>query len=263
VLAPRPAGVSELGHGVHALSSLVDLARPVSWVAADVRGFDASNCYLILEGAEAHLLDTGFRAHGEALIAQIGCLISVDVPLHVTATRVEPDCLGNLDLVADGFRVVRVSSQSNVIPFDYLGPLSGRYPGVIINNGLHPGDMVEVAGRLFEAVEPAVRTLPTLWYFDHGSSVLFTSDFFGHLRQTPAADEGGAVRAHLMAKFDWLANADTSSLVSRLDSTFERFDVTAIAPGHGSVISGRDQVAKAYQLTRDAMVALGIQGTAA
>jgi flavorubredoxin len=257
--------VSDLGHGVFALSSQVDLARPVSWVAADVRGFDPSNCYLILHGKEAHLFDTGLRAHGPALVAQLASLITADVPLHVTATRVEPDCLGSLDIVADHFHVVRVSSQSNVIPFDYLGPLSGRYPGVVINNGLHPGDAVVVGGRRFEAVEPAVRTLPTLWYFDETSGVLFTSDFFGHLH-LPAlsvADETSRVTAHLLAKFDWLAGADTSSPVARLDSAFNRFEVTAIAPGHGRWIVGKPEARHAYELTRAALVALRASGAAA
>lgn len=260
---PRPSGITDLGHGVHALSSMVDLRQAVSWVPPDVEGFDPSNCYLVLEAKEAHLVDTGLRAHGEFLIRQLSSLIGRDVPLHVTATRVEPDCLGSLDMVADGFRVVRVSSQSNVIPFNYLGPLSDRYPGVVINNGLHPGDTVVVGGRTFEAVEPAVRTLPTLWYFDHGSGVLFTSDFFGHLHVSPGdgaqppADEESAVKAHLLAKFDWLKEADTSTLVTRLDSIFKRLAVTAIAPGHGCVISGAAAVHRAYELTRAALVGLG------
>jgi flavorubredoxin len=260
---PRRAGVTALGHGIHALTNLVDLAQPVSWVAPSVKGFDPSNCYLVLAGEEAHLVDTGFRAHGEALVAQLSSLVGRDVPLHVTATRVEPDCLGSLEAVADHFRVVRVSSQSNVIPFDYLGPLSDKYPRAVINNGLHPGDVISVEGRRFEAVEPAVRTLPTLWYFDHASGVLFTSDFFGHLQLVPGdgsmapAGELSSVRAHLLAKFDWLAQADTSSLVAKLDSIFKRFAVTAIAPGHGRVIAGPADVQKVYELTRTALVALG------
>jgi flavorubredoxin len=262
----RPSEVTDLGHGVHALSTMVDLRQPVSWVPPDVEGFDPSNCYLVVEGDEAHLVDTGLRAHGEALIAQLSSLIGGDVKLHVTATRVEPDCLGSLDMVADRFRVVRVSSQSNVIPFNYLGPLADRYPGVVINNGIHPGDVIVVEGRRFEAVEPAVRTLPTLWYFDHDSGVLFTSDFFGHRHvkqgsnmDAPVNEEPdeSAVRAHVLAKFDWLKQADTSSLVTRLDSIFKRLAVTAIAPGHGCVISGDAEVQEAYELTRAALVGLG------
>lgn len=263
------AGVADLGHGVYALSSLVDLARPVSWVAPDVQGYDPSNCYLILQGNEAHLLDTGLRAHGPTLMAQLSSLVGGDVALHVTATRVEPDCLGNLDTVADQFRVVRVSSQSNVIPFDYLGPLSGRYPGVVINNGLHPGDVISVEGRQLEAVEPAVRTLPTLWYFDQTSGVLFTSDFFGHLHVAADndlqrdADEESSVRAHLLAKFDWLAQSDTTSLVARLDAVFDRLHITTIAPGHGRWIAGSSEVRHAFEITREALVSLSTSGAAA
>jgi flavorubredoxin len=266
---PRITGVTDLGHGIHGLTCLVDLTHPVSWVAPEVNGFDPSNCYLIIQREEAHLIDTGLRAHGPALIAQLSTLISADVPLHVTATRVEPDSLGSLDMVADNFRVVRVSSQSNVIPFNYLGPLSSQYPGAVINNGLHPGDVVSVEGRHFEAVEPAVRTLPTLWYFDHGAGVLFTSDFFGHLHVNAGntvqtiADERSAVRGQLLAKFDWLAKSDTSTLVARLDTTFNRFEIKAIAPGHGHWIVGVSDVRHAYELTRRELVSLSVAGAAA
>jgi flavorubredoxin len=265
----RPAGVTDLGQGTYALTSLVDLAHTVSWVAPEVNGFDPSNCYLVVQGDEAHLLDTGLRAHGTELIEQLTALITPDIALHVTATRVEPDSLGSLDMVADHFRVVRVSSQSNVIPFNYLGPLSGKYPGVTINNGLHPGDLVSVAGRHFEAVEPAVRTLPTLWYFDQTSGVLFTSDFFGHLHVNAnnevqrVGDERAAVRAQLLAKFDWLAHSDTSTLVARLDSIFNRLPITAITPGHGHWIAGNSDVRRAYEVTRAELVSLSAKSAVA
>jgi flavorubredoxin len=261
--------VTDLGHGIYALTNLVDLAHPVSWVAPEVKGFDPSNCYLVVQRGEAHLVDTGLRAHGSALIAQLSALIAPDVALHVTATRVEPDSLGSLDMVSDQFHVVRVSSQSNVVPFNYLGPLAGKYPDVVINNGLHPGDVISVGGRHFEAVEPAVRTLPTLWYFDPTSGVLFTSDFFGHLHVNAGNevqlgnDEKLAVRAHLLAKFDWLAHSDTSTLVARLDSVFNRLSVTTIAPAHGHWIAGASDVQHAYQLTRAALVSMSARGAVA
>ena len=260
------ARVQELAAGVYALSGLVDLeATPVSWVPPGVRGFDPATCYLLLDGGEAHLIDTGMRAHGPRLVEQLAGLIAPSTPLHVALTRVEPDSLGNLDTIADRHHVVRVSSQSNVIPFDYLGPLSARYPDTAINNGLLPGDVVTWAGgRRLLVLEPAVRTLPTLWLLDEPTGTLFTSDCFGATQVagdwTPMADGGvEGARRHLLAKFDWLAMADTSAPVARLDRLVATHDVSAIGPAHGLWATGADAVRGTFATTRAALVAARVR----
>ena len=251
--------MAEIRPGVFALSNLVDLRRPVSWVPAGARGFDPSNCYLLLAAGEAQLVDTGLRAHAASLVGQIAEVIAADVPLHVALTRVEPDCLGGLLQVAERFRVVSVASQSNVIPFDYIGPFSGRFPGVEIVNGLHPGDALTAGGRRLLVVEPAVRTLPTLWYHDEATGTLFSSDFFSEQRiedetawrSSPVSV--AATRRHLLAKFDWLEMADTSQAVGRLDSVFERLEVTGLAPGHGLWTTGTEAVGERRRTVRRAL----------
>jgi flavorubredoxin len=260
------AGSTELAPGVTALTQLVDLAQPLSWVEAGARGFDPSNCYLIRSGAVATLIDTGVAANGGSLLDRLRRLIPPDTALTVTLTRVEPDCLGNLLALARAFKVVRVCSQSNVIPFDYIGPYSAEFPGVDIVNGLHPGDTVPVDGdRSLVVVEPAVRTLPTLWYFDEQSGTLFTSDFFGEDRPGSAKKlSGGAVgveaaRRHVLAKFDWLSVADTSAALGRLDRVFETLPVKAIAPGHGLWVRGEDAVRERYGVVREAIRTAGAE----
>lgn len=258
--------IAEIAPSVFALSTLVDLSLPVSWVPAGTTGYDPATCYLLRddEHGEAHLVDTGLRAHAESLAGQLAELIGPETPLHVALTRVEPDSLGNVDVLADRFRVVRVSSQSNVIPFDYLGPLSSRYPDIEINNGLLPGDEIAWAGggRRLLVLEPAVRTLPTLWYLDEPTGTLFTSDFFGHVQVdagwTPHPDAGsGGVRRHLLAKFDWLAMADTSAAAGRMDRLAERDDVRVLAPGHGLWVTDAGQVRRTIAVTREALVLAG------
>jgi glyoxylase-like metal-dependent hydrolase (beta-lactamase superfamily II) len=250
--------VAELAPGVFALSSLLDLARPLSWVDPGETGHDPCTCYLLLGGGAAHLVDTGPRAVGEPLARQLAELITPRTPLDVTLTRVEPDSLGNLDVIADRFRVVRVSSQSNVIPFDYLGPLSARYPGTAINNGVLPGDVVEWAGgRRLVAIEPAVRTLPTMWYLDEPTGTLLTSDFFGDVHVdadwTPRTPDVERARRHLLAKFDWLAMADTSAAVARLDRIAAMPGLRAVAPAHGLWTIGETAVGELLSRTRRAL----------
>lgn len=258
------ASSSVIADGVTTMSSLVDLAQPLSWVEPEARGYDPSNCYLIGAGGAATLIDTGVQAQAESLLDRLGDLIAAATPLTVVLTRVEPDCLGGLLAIARRFNVVRVCSQSNVIPFDYLGPFSGEFPKVEIVNGLHPGDQVPVAeDRALVAVEPAVRTLPTLWYFDAVSGTLFTSDFFGEGRPHDLGRmEGGrvdpaTVRRHLLAKFDWLAIADTTAAIGRLDRVFETLQVQVLAPGHGLWVRGVEEVRGRYELVREALRTVG------
>jgi len=249
---------------VTAVTQLVDLVSPLSWVEPSAVGFDPCNSYLIQSGGAATLIDTGVAAGGDSLLDQIGGLISPATALTVTLTRVEPDCLGNLLALARRFLLVRVCSQSNVIPFDYIGPYSGDFPGVEIVNGLHPGDTVSLdGGRHLLVVEPAVRTLPTLWYFDAVSGTLFCSDFFGEDRPRVAGSlSGGDVdvdtaRRHLLAKFDWLSVADTTAALMRLDRVFEALPVKAIAPGHGLWICGEEAVRQRYRTVREALRTIG------
>jgi glyoxylase-like metal-dependent hydrolase (beta-lactamase superfamily II) len=232
----------------------------VSWVDANARGYDPSNCYLVLESDAALLVDTGLHVHEQALLRQLAEILPEGMPLGIALTRVEPDCLGNLIAVAERFNVTRLASQSNVIPFDYLGPFSHRFPGVEIVNGLHPGDQVPVTGdRRLAVVEPAVRTLPTLWYWDEGSGTLFCSDFFGEDRPLQAHDSVGgqvsvrAARSHLLAKFDWIGIADTSAALVRLDRIFETLPVSVLAPGHGMWVVGRQSVLDRYRTVRAAL----------
>jgi glyoxylase-like metal-dependent hydrolase (beta-lactamase superfamily II) len=252
----------EIAPGVMSLSNAVSLVKSLSWVEPGAKGFDPSNCYLLLSAGAALLVDTGLRVHRDSLLDQIAAFVSSQTPLAIALTRVEPDCLGNLIEIAERFNVIRVSSQSNVIPFDYLGPFSGRFPGVEIVNGLHPGDKVPVGpDRSLVVVEPVVRTLPTLWFFDAMTGTLFCSDFFGEDRLQKPDDWGehpvtaATARDHMLAKFDWIAIADTSTAISRLDSLFDNFPVEVLAPGHGLWTKGAAAVRERYGLVRRALEA--------
>ena len=256
--------VREIAPGTFAISDLVDLREPVSWAAPGTAAFDPSTCYLVLARADALLIDTGLRAHGAAIGDRLAALLPAGTRLWLTMTRVEPDALGNVDVLAERFRFAGISSQTNVIPLDYIGPLSGRYPDVAITNGLLPGDRVPFGERELLVVEPAVRTLPTLWYYDQVTRTLFTSDFFGGAfveesdAWTPSpAPDIAATRAHLLAKFDWLAIADTSSAVARLRGVRDGFEIDVIAPGHGLWTVGRKAVEHRIEVTLAALESLG------
>jgi flavorubredoxin len=258
------ARTAEIADGIFALGNLVDLRRPLSWIPGGVTGFDPSSCYLVLGDGWPLLVDTGFRTHQAELLDQVRRLVHPGERLDVALTRVEPDCLGNLKAICDEVGVARISSQSNVIPLDYLGPYSQDYPDVVINNGLLPGDEIRLADdRCLEVVQPPVRTLPTLWLFDKRTGVMFTSDFFGDVQvlngnwMPQHEGEMEHARNHMLAKFDWLGIADVSEPLARLRAIFDERDVQAIAPGHGLWTVGAGAVRERVALTTLALESIG------
>lgn len=114
-------------------------------------------------------------------------------------------------------------------------------------------------GRDVEVIQPVLHLLPTSWLFDHATGTLFTSDSFGHLRlgpseSEPAADERVArqddatnedMTEHLFTKYEWLRRLqDPEYIATGVARVFETYDVKTIAPTHGRVIQGVDQVQK-------------------
>src|SRR5690606_12144813 len=88
---------------------------------------------------------------------------------------------------------------------------------------------------------------------DEMNSVLFSSDYLGvELIQSPDAPfvrdtldgqpDVAAVRAGILAKFSWVAHADTDVLSSRWDTFFAATKPKVIAPSQGLVVMGRDIV---------------------
>lgn len=255
--------IEEVGENVFALSQLVDLSRPVSWVAPGVGGYSPSTAYLIRDGDESVLLDTGVAAQRNALIAQVKHLLPRSHRLAVCLTRNEPDCVGNLHALVNAFRVTRIISRTPSHPLDYAGPFSYAYPHIAFDNRLRDGELIELGGRpRLKVLDGAVRTLITKWFYDAPTGALFTSDFFTHTlvsadwipKPHPSPEQ---LQAHLGAKFDWLWLADTTRPIERLDAVMADNAVTALLPQHGLWIVGHQDVQTAYRETRDAVSAMG------
>ena len=98
--------------------------------------------------------------------------------------------------------------------------------------------------------------------------MLFTSDSFGHVPYAspdtpPCCTEDDdettyeAVRDHLLAKFDWVALADTAPIAAQLRDSFETREIDAIAPSYGRPIVGARTVRRHYELMQQLSSRLG------
>jgi flavorubredoxin len=131
-----------------------------------------------------------------------------------------------------------------------------------------PGTSIDFGpGRQIKIFDAPLRMLAAAWLHDPQTGVLFTSDSFGHVHLAReddpiVVDEAhdrttlDDVRAHLLTKFDWLAQAETQETLAALQAVFEAVEVTGIAPGHGCVLMGDRVVARHRQLMADVLCAI-------
>lgn len=109
------------------------------------------------------------------------------------------------------------------------------------------GEVLEVAGRAFEFIDPPLADRShTSWIYDRASGGLYTADGFGcHHRpgqcDWTAADfpDGigtGALHRYHRYALSWLRYVDPERLRSAVRDVFDRHDVAFVAPIHGSPV---------------------------
>jgi hypothetical protein len=260
---------------LYLLGATVPLDGRVSWAPTRPGRFQALNCYLLREGDETLLIDTGVRALWPAISAQLRSLLEPKSRLKVFITRPELDSVGNLPLLRELYSIdeTDVMAGGSDNPFDFFDAAAARGTG---SGGPSPGAatsthcVLRTTGfdlgpdRPVRVVVPKLRFLPTYWLFDFASHTLFTSDVFTHVDQDTAAParvvttaeetspEEADVADHLFSKFWWLPGASIGEFKADLLSIFERLQPEMVAPAYGGVVCGRSKI----QAHLDALIAV-------
>jgi len=269
----------EIGDGqLFALSHPYALDGRVSTHPKEAKGFASSNAYLVAEGDEHLLIDTGLSVHEEAILAQLGSLIEPGGRLSVYPLRLgEFSGVCNVRPVAERFDVDVVygvfgmpdpAEWSDIRP-EYRPSIveggGGRLREVEQRQAPPVGKAFEIGseGREIQFLAAPLKLLPTVWLYDTGTRTLFSSDSFTWLwRPTEAGPwvvEGDedpisaeAVQDYLFAsRFWWLPGADTDRIRSELATIFDEYEIEAIAPCFGCVLKGRDAIGRHYQMLDD------------
>jgi flavorubredoxin len=229
-----------------------------SWLAQDVRGWQPSNSYALLEPGRAVLVDTGVAAFASLVVEQLERVVPEALPVSIFLTRAELDCIGNLAPISDRLNVDGVFAGGNNNPFDAFDAVADR-AAVRVHVGKRTGQLPIVLSesRSLEVFDAPLRLLATYWVYDEATRTLFTSDSFGHqLVESPDrariatdADECNqdVVESHLLAKFGWIAEADTSPVRTALETVFTERVVENVAPTNGCAIVGAAAVAMHYE----------------
>lgn len=252
------------------------LGDDIAWLPANRRGWEALNVYLLRGTERWVLLDTGVAAQGSLLADQLHAITPLGSALTVMLTRSEPDCIGNLGPILDGWSVDAVyagGGPNSINPFDYFDQVTqdiGKTGGARLVRQDY-GDGVGLTAKCTAFyLRPPLRLLATSWVFDEGTGTLFTSDFFGYMgleragdkpisRDVPDAATVTAIEEWIPVRFDWVRNADLTQVIHNLQEVFRSHRVQRIAPTHGCIIEGTSCVAAHVQSVVDTLARLSLR----
>jgi hypothetical protein len=206
---------------LYALGGSVALDGRVSWAPALDRRYQAVSCYLLKEGNQALMIDTGLAVHQAAILDQLGTVLPPGSRLRVFVTRPELDSVGNVPSLRETYDVDSLMAGGTPNPFDAFNsadlqrtpaqktaddsPPSGTGSRVAVGApskaNARPLDLtspfqtpgaesilrtkgIDVGERRHVSIiTPLLRFMPTYWAFDPTTKTLFTSDAFGYTDQ--------------------------------------------------------------------------------
>lgn len=260
-----------------ALSHSYAVDGRVSWHAPEARGVGMMNCYVLRNGSETMLVETGLRIHLDALMEEIEESVG-PLPLDVLILRQQEfDSVCNLLPIVHAFTVKTIYGQhGDVLPWaNFLTDASlaadgsilyrgtRRPTGAVVSPRLQLDQTVHLGDRELRILRPELRLLQTHWMYDKSTYTLFTSDAFTHALAGDSDDSSvltvatdtttiQQVASHLLGgRYWWLAGAHADGLRRWLASVFSEFDVRIIAPSYGRILKGTDVVARHYQMVDD------------
>jgi flavorubredoxin len=256
-----PAPVELVAESLYLLGDSVELDGRVSWAPPEVRARQPVNCYVLCDRDDALVIDPGVYVQRHTVGEQLGEIIAPGTPLSIFVTRAEPDSTGNIGEIASRYPIRRLYAGGGPNPFDSFEAVMLMDPAKrgerIQMERTRPGFAIPIGEeRSVEVLRPSIRLLATWWGYDSSTRTLFTSDTFGHTVQSapserrvitgadPCQCDPARVRAHLLAKFGWLANAKTDAIRESLHTVFAERPVARIAPAHGLVLEGEEAVAR-------------------
>ena len=276
--APRPArearftgGIAPLADGrLYALQNPFALDGRVSSYPASARGFAVANSYLLTEPDAAMLIDTGFGKDEPVIRGQIESLIAPGLPLSLFPLRLnEFMSINNVETFAGHFNVETcyTSNIDAALWFDFGAQADGRDALASMKvTAVTRADVINLGagGRAIDVMQAPIRLIATRWLYDRATRTLFSSDLFTHVWRdaetgpwivTEADNDPTSladVRSFMLnTRYWWLEGAPTDAIRRGIGKIFDTFDVETIAPGYGCILSGRNVVARHYQMLDD------------
>lgn len=245
-------------------------AERLSWLPGDIDGFEPVNSYVLTDKDNVVFFELGLPIARPAMETAVATLAG-DRKVWVDFSRNEADCIGNMGYVfgtcnsptllygtAGG--ILEWINDPHVSELEVRNFL-GRIPIESAKNG-ESKRIGELDFTWFDAGSKMM--FMTQWAFEKSTGCLFTSDSFGW-RHAKSADSPtivdsakglpsvDTVARELVARMNWMREADYPEIIERFESIFKQYDVQMLAPVHGCVIKGREAVAAHVKLALNAM----------
>jgi flavorubredoxin len=255
---------------LYALQNPFALDGRVSSYPAGARGYAVANSYLLTQPDSAMLIDTGFGKDEPVIRAQIEALIAPGLPLSMFPLRLnEFMSINNVESFAGHFNVETcyTSNIDAALWFDFGAKAEGRDNLKSMKvTAVTRTDTIELGktGRAIDVMQAPIRLIATRWLYDRATRTLFSSDMFTHVWRDSAtgpwivteSDNDSTspreVRSFMLnTRYWWLEGAPTDSMRRGIGAIFDKYDIETIAPGYGCILSGRNVVARHYQMLDD------------
>ncbi len=261
---------------LYRIGAMMPLDGRISWVPPDVRGFQPANSFVVLDGLNATLIDTGPALYEKEFVSQLRSVLPAGAHLTVFVTRLEPEGLGNIGPIQANIGIDRIITGGIPNMFDSWNEIPGFVE--MWNNRsdwlgdrtfmdrVATGESIPMGGSDRLVVLPApLRILATFWVYDKITRALFTTDVFGHtsvkhetdspVRSSLEEDDTTyeSAKPHILAKFPWVAYANNKPIDEKLTQLFAERQVDLIAPMHGAVLKGEALVHKHVDILHRAL----------
>jgi flavorubredoxin len=269
----RPTGVGGKGaRAFHANQTITTLVpdrlyrigcvvrgQRLSWLPADIDGYEPLNAYLLTDKDNCIFVDTGSAIMLPAIKSALE--IIGDRKVWVYFTRNEAETIGNLGYLLGTCEnpTMLFGSAGGVLEWVNDPAVSilevrnflGRIPVESARNGVKK-DVGTFGFSFMEAVTKQMGM--TQWAYEKSTATLFTACSFGwrHLAtvDSPTVVETAlnlpsvdSVAREMVAKANWMREANFQERIDMFEQVFRDYDVEMLAPNHGSVIRGRKAVA--------------------
>ena len=198
--------------------------------------------YLIRVGDNNIVIDSGSFYHRESIRERLREAAGTRGIGALILSHADYDHGGNVAPILDEWENVEIIASSG-LP-EILGLPPDATKSVI-------GESMEIFGRRFSFIDPPLADRShTAWIYDHEEGVLFTSDGFGNHHSTGMCDlisrdipdgiSSDDIYDFHRETLVFLRYFNPDKLRSTLESLFDTFHITYIAPVHGNPIARED-----------------------
>jgi flavorubredoxin len=244
---------------------------PASWIPSHLHGVLAVSCYVLRDGTESLVIDTGLAIHRDQITSGLAAVLQDTTRRALIMTRREPDAIINLPWLVKRFGMSPVYCGGPLSPLDFFERVDQQNTQAHIKatansdiEWLRLGTNLAIGRLTLDVLRTKFCVLPKNHFYEHETRTLFGSDSWGFLSQEPGTPLAVVSRIdsrlsreniakYLRHKFDWLIGIDTKPIVDDLLELAATYDIKRICPSYGGIIEGRETVRYLFDETIEAL----------